>query len=50
MKERKNRKGTQRKIMFWNVAGIGGKDVEFWNFIKRFDYIGLGEIWITEKK
>ncbi|XP_020289886.1 uncharacterized protein LOC109857707, partial [Pseudomyrmex gracilis] len=28
---------------------LGSQDVEFWNFIKEYDYIGLCETWLTEK-
>jgi len=29
------------KIGFWNVAGVRGKDEEFWKRIKGWDVIGL---------
>lgn len=32
-----------RKFLFWNVAGIGNKDREFWRYIKEFDFIILCE-------
>lgn len=36
--------------MFWNVAGIKKKKREFWNYLERFDVIGLCETWLEEKK
>lgn len=39
----------ERKFVFWNVAGIGKKDRDFWNYIKGFDFIGLNETWVDEK-
>lgn len=31
------------------MAGLGRQDLDFWNFVKGFDYIGLGETWLNEK-
>ena len=31
------------KIMFWNVAGIDSKDTEVWEYLEKFDFIGLTE-------
>jgi len=36
--------------LFWNVAGIGNKDTEYWNYILGFDYVSLNETWLEEKK
>lgn len=33
----------EKKFVFWNVAGIGNKDKEFWRYIKRFEFISLSE-------
>lgn len=33
-------------IIFWNVAGLKGKDEEFGQFIKKHDVIYLLETWI----
>jgi len=38
-----------RKVLFWNVAGGGNKDKEFWKYIRSFDIINLCETWINEK-
>lgn len=37
------------KILFWNVAGLKKKDREFWNYIEKFDVVGLCETTIEEK-
>lgn len=41
-KERGRRriKKKEIKIRFWNVAGIKGKDEEFWERIEEWDVIG----------
>lgn len=40
----------ERKILFWNVAGIKKKERDFWNYIERFDVVGLCETWLEEKE
>jgi len=35
--------------LFWNVAGIGNKDREFWGYVRRFDLVSLCETWVDEK-
>lgn len=35
-------------ILFWNIAGIGNKDKEFWKYIIEFDFISLRETWTNE--
>lgn len=35
--------------MFWNVAGIGNKDKEFWRHIRTYDFISLSETWMEKK-
>lgn len=35
--------------MFWNIAGIGRQDMEFWKFIKEMDFISLSETWLEGK-
>lgn len=32
-----------RRLLFWNVAGIINKDKGFWEYIKDFDFISLCE-------
>lgn len=47
----------ERRVGFWNVAGLGNKDREFWEGIKEWDVIilagrkGVGEmaVEISEK-
>ena len=34
--------------MFWNVAGLGAKDTEVWEYLDKFDFIGLTETWVDE--
>ena len=38
-----------RKILFWNVAGLYNKDRDFWEYLDGFDYICLIETWLEEK-
>jgi len=50
--EKEQRGGDKKegiKIGFWNVAGIRGKDEEFWERIKEWDIIGLVETWVEKK-
>jgi len=37
------------KVMFWNVAGLRNKDVEFWKGLKNWDVIVFSETWVEEK-
>lgn len=37
------------EIIFWNTAGIGNKDEEFWKYLREFDIINLTETWIELK-
>lgn len=32
------------------MAGLKNKDVDFWNYLKKFDFVGLTETWIDEEK
>jgi len=32
--------------LFWNVAGLGNKDKEFWGYVKSFKFVSLCEIYI----
>jgi len=38
----------RRRLLFWNVAGTLNKDIDFWDYVKRYDYVGLCETWVTE--
>lgn len=42
-------KRERLKIIFWNTAGIGNKDEEFWKYLREFDIINLTETWIELK-
>ncbi len=35
--------------MFWNVAGLGKKNADFWSFLRQYDVIGLTETWVESK-
>lgn len=51
-KERGKEKGKEKegwKIAFWNVAGLGNKDKEFWKRLKEWDVMVLMETWVKEK-
>lgn len=37
------------KIFFWNVAGIGDKDEDFWKYVQKFDIVNLTETWAELK-
>lgn len=36
-------------MTFWNVAGMGKKDKDFWEGLKEGDVMILMETWIEEK-
>lgn len=49
-KQRKIRKKNgNKKLLFWNIADLGGKDREIWDYIENFDYVSLCETWIDEQ-
>ena len=37
------------KVAFWNVAGVRGKDGEFWKGLEKWDVMVLSETWVEEK-
>lgn len=37
------------RVAFWNVAGLGNKDMEFWEAFRDRDIIFLMETWLDEK-
>lgn len=39
-----------RKITFWNVAGLMGKDEEFWREVKEWDVVVMLETWLEKKR
>ena len=36
-------------MVFWNVAGLGKKNADFWSFLRQYDVIGLTETWVESK-
>lgn len=45
----KERRGMW-KASFWNVAGLGNKDEEFWKGLRGWDVMTLIETWTDEKR
>lgn len=37
-------------MLYWNIAGMRGKDKDFWDYCKSFDIIGLTETWLEERE
>lgn len=35
---RKDETEKRRNLLFWNVAGLGNNEKEFWKFVKEFDF------------
>jgi len=44
------REREERRFLFWNVAGLGRKDEEFWEYISNYDFVGLVETWVDEER
>ena len=44
-KERRERTGKEIKAIFWNVAGTAKMKAEDWDYVRKFDIIGLAETW-----
>lgn len=44
------RKREEWKTVFWNVAGLGNKDRNFWNGLRKWDVVTLVETWIRKKR
>lgn len=38
------------RICCWNVAGLMNKFEETWDYLEKFDMIGLTETWVDEEK
>lgn len=36
------------RLAFWNVAGIGNKDKDFWGVLEQWDAMVLIETWVEE--
>jgi len=47
MEEERSKIGS--RLVFWNVAGLARKDVEFWSYIREYDFLSLSETWIDKK-
>jgi len=37
------------KVAFWNVAGLGNKDKQFWKGLEEWDVMVLVETWVEER-
>lgn len=37
------------KICFWNIAGLTNKCEETWDYLEKFNIIGLTETWMEEE-
>lgn len=37
------------KVTFWNVAGLGNKDKDFWEGLREWEVMVLMETWVEEK-
>lgn len=37
------------RALFWNVAGLENKGQDFWEHIRRFEYVSMSETWVEEK-
>jgi hypothetical protein len=58
-KTEKQRKGEHKKddtkgrggikVLYWNVAGLSRKGEEFWEYIRKFEIVGLVETWVEER-
>ncbi|CAD6234226.1 GSCOCG00012371001-RA-CDS [Cotesia congregata] len=48
-KEKRIEKRGGVRVLFWNVAGLRSKDKEFWDYVCKFDVIGMTETWVEEK-
>ena len=44
-REEESREARVLKIAFWNVAGLGNKDKDFWDNLKEWDVMFLSETW-----
>ena len=44
-KEKRGKTGKEIKAMFCNVAGTAKMKAEDWDYVRKFDIIGLAETW-----
>ncbi|XP_058810337.1 uncharacterized protein LOC131675385 [Phymastichus coffea] len=40
----------KKRVLFWNVRGLLGKDMDFWNYVVKNDVVSLSETWIEKKR
>lgn len=38
------------KMCFWNVAGLLNKCEETWNYLEKFNVLGLTETWVDTER
>jgi hypothetical protein len=36
------------RVLYWNVAGLSRTGEEFWEYIRKFEIVGMVETWIEE--
>ncbi|XP_066593188.1 golgin subfamily A member 6-like protein 22 [Prorops nasuta] len=48
-RKEEKRKGRGIEIAFWNVAGVGNKEEDFWRKIGKWDIVCMVETWMEEK-
>jgi len=52
-RKKKKKKKVEREVgwrmMFWNIAGLGNKDRDFWKELENWDVIILSETWVEER-
>lgn len=42
--------GGGLKMCFWNVTGLLNKYEETWDYLEKFDILGLTETWVDTKR
>lgn len=40
---------VESRFLFWNIAGLGRQDEEFWKFVEGHEFISLSETWVEDK-
>ena len=43
------KENENKKMIFWNVAGVYNKDQEFWDYVQGHDFISLSGTWVNVK-
>lgn len=41
MGEKTEEKRQKKRMLFWNIAGLGGISMEFWKYMEVFQFVGL---------